>query len=79
MNLRKFGYHTQRAFIPIPMLIILLVIAALGGGLVGFFMGQGIQGIAITVSVTIIIVMVTLNLPGVITWVNSFKKGGRRK
>ena len=80
MKTRPSRRSRQGGFIPIPMLIVLLIVAALGsGGVAGFLMGAGIQGILITAAVTVVIVLAVTRLPALLRWFNMVKKEARKK
>ena len=71
---QKFGTNEKGA-IPIIVLIILSGVALFGlGTIVGIMLIKGIQGFALIVAGTILLVVAFANITGVIRWVKELRR-----
>ena len=65
----------EKGAIPIIILIILSGVALFGlGTLVGIMLTKGIQGFALIIAGTILLVVALVNITGVIRWVKKLKR-----
>jgi len=65
----------EKGAIPIIILIILSGVALFGlGTLVGIMLTKGIQGLALIIAGTILLVVALVNITGVIRWVKELKR-----
>ena len=65
----------EKGAIPIIILIILSGVALFGlGTLVGIMLTKGIQGFALIIAGTILLVVALVNITGVIRWVKELKR-----
>lgn len=65
----------EKGAIPIIILIILSGVALFGlGTLVGVMLTKGIQGFALIIAGTILLVVALVNITGVIRWVKELKR-----
>ena len=65
----------EKGAIPIIILIILSGVALFGlGTLVGIMLTKGIQGFALIIAGTILLVVALVNITGVISWVKELKR-----
>ena len=65
----------EKGAIPIIILIILSGVALFGlGTLVGIILTKGIQGFALIIAGTILLVVALVNITGVIRWVKELKR-----
>jgi TM2 domain-containing membrane protein YozV len=67
----------EKGIIPIYVIVILSLCALVGTGVLGFLLGKGVQGFALTVAFTILIVIFMINAAGVVRWIKSVKKEAR--
>jgi len=73
----KMRYKSKRGVIPLGILAILAITALLGTGVIGFMLGQGIQGFALTVAFTLLGLFLLVNVVSIIKWVKEVRGQGK--
>ena len=66
--------HNSKGAVPMVVLVILAISALLGAGAVGFLLGQGVQGFALTIAFTVLGVLFLMNAISIIRWVKELKR-----
>ncbi len=64
--------------IPIAVFVILAIAALMGAGAIGFLLGQGVQGFALTIAFTILGILFLMNAVPIMRWVKSLIRESRK-
>jgi TM2 domain-containing membrane protein YozV len=69
--------ENKRGVIPLWILTMLAITALLGTGVIGFMLGQGVQGFALTVAFTLLGLFLLVNVVNIIKWVKEVRGQGK--
>jgi TM2 domain-containing membrane protein YozV len=68
----------SKGAVPLVVLVILAIAALLGAGTVGFLLGQGVQGFALTIAFTVLGVLFLINAVSILRWIKELKQETRK-
>ena len=78
-NKKVFQLRHGQGFVPLPILVVLLLLAFGGAGFAGFFTGRGVQGFFAIFAVILVVFAGLSYLPALIRWFHAVRKEAKKK